>query len=254
LNESNDRGFLLSGGLLFSGGSGVQSFRQTPAGNSIKTGLFHQDVCKSACKMVEGTCMTTKFPGLVRSTRDDIWVYRRTIPKRLQPILDKKNYVKGLGTTDEVEARKKWIPYEREYKRMIRTAELQIELRGPNSKDVRREVIWSAVGRWLREYAIQNGGRLPRPLRVELPTRSRLTSHPFIFVRGLFLQWAEENAPDAALVLDMADATQGNLFFHHALVGAYFIVREMLELGPMPERTNVTPPPLPGRWRNRELR
>lgn len=81
-----------------------------------------------------------------------------------------------------------------------------------------------------------------------------MTSHPFIFVRDLFTQWAAENEPDAILVLNMADSTQGNLFFHHALVGAYFILREILELGPMPERTNVSPPPLPGRWRNTDLR
>lgn len=73
-----------------------------------------------------------------------------------------------------------------------------------------------------------------------------------LFFEVPFTQWAEVNEPDAILVLKMADSTQGNLFFHHALVGAYFILREMLELGPMPERTNVPPPPLPGRWRNSE--
>jgi hypothetical protein len=198
--------------------------------------------------------MTGQFRGLSKSPRDDIWVYRRTIPKKLQHILDKKNYVVGLRTQDQVEAKKKWAHAERSYQRTIRSAELQIELSGPNSKNARRQVIWSAVGRWLREYAIQNGGRLPLPSNVEIPVRGGMTTHPFLFVRGLFTQWAQVNEPDAILVLSMPDSTQGNLFFHHALVGAYFILREMLELGPMPERTNVTPPPLPGRWRNSELR
>ncbi len=198
--------------------------------------------------------MTREFRGLSKSDRDDIWVYRRTIPKRLQHLLDQKNFVKSLMTKDQVEAKKKWVGVERSYLHMIRRAELEIELSGPNSKNVRRQVIWSAVARWLREYAIQNGGRLPLPINVEIPVRSGMTSHPFIFVRGLFTQWAQANEPDAILVLRMADSTQGNLFFHHAVIGAYFILREMLELGPTPEQTNIIPPPLPGRWRNSELR
>ena len=198
--------------------------------------------------------MTGQFRGLSRNKRDDVWVYRRAIPKHLQHIVDRKNFVVSMRTVDYVEAKKRWAHVNRSYERTIRKAQLEVELAGPNAKNARRQVIWSAVARWLREYAIQSGGRLLLPPNVEIPVRGGMTTHPFLFVRDQFNQWAQENEPDAILVLSMADSTQGELFFHHALVGAYFIVRELLELGPMPERTDVIPPPLPGRWGKVALR
>lgn len=197
--------------------------------------------------------MTGTHPGLIASPEGN-WVYRRAIPKRLQHIFDRKNYVIGLRTSDEVEAKRRWITVNRKYEREIRKAELKLELSGPNEKIVRRKFIWSAIARWLGEYIAQHGGRLPLPRNVEIPDRSGRTLHPFQFVRAVFEQWAEENEPDAILLLDTADSTQGDRFFSHALVGAYFIIREMLESGPMPEGKNVAPPPLPGRWRKSDLR
>lgn len=183
--------------------------------------------------------MAEGFRGLSRSGRDHIWIYRRTYPKRLQHLFDQKNFVKSTRTADPVEARRKAAAFERQYSQMVRRAELEFDLSGSDSKNVRRQFFWSAVARWLREYAAQNNGRLPLPVGMEVPVRTGLTSHPFIFVRSSFTVWAQVNEPDAVHILHTTDATQGDLFFHHALVGAYFIVRELLRPGPLPSGTSV---------------
>lgn len=180
-----------------------------------------------------------KLVGLFQDQKGN-WLYRRAVPKELQTVMDQKLWIRSLGSHDREVAKERWVAVNREYESAIFGAryrlqgqERRLALAGPNSKDARRHLMWDAISRWLHHKARVYDGRLPLPEYVAIPTKSAMTSHAFMMIRGEFTQWARLHMPDAIEVLDLGDTKEGNLFFHHGLIAAYFVVRSMLELGPV---------------------
>jgi hypothetical protein len=93
------------------------------------------------------------------------------------------------------------------------------------------------MARFLHAQRAANGGKLSRPDWVEEPTETRMTSHPFGFVRKAFLALARDNDPDAAVVYRMGDMV-GEPVFHCGIVAAYFVVSEMERLDASPTRSS----------------
>jgi hypothetical protein len=163
-----------------------------------------------------------KLKYMFRDPRNDMWRYKRQFS-------DGTWFNRALGAEDQTLAEEQWprinAKFEREAHKKARLAKYK------DSKEARREKFWEALARFLIAEKRGNGGRLPRPPEVELPTALRLTSHPFVYVRNRFRAWAEEHDPDAIVVLGMGDmnANESTLFMA-GIVAAYFTVSEMERL------------------------
>ena len=141
-------------------------------------------------------------------------------------------FVRSFMTTDKKVAEQKWSAVDAEYNAIAQ--EQRITRKYVDSKDLRREQFWAAAARFMIAMKTANGGTLPRPSNVELPTETRITSHPFGFVRKAFLTWAEHNDPDAAKVYRLGDMREEPLF-SSGIVAAYFTISELERLqGPAP--------------------
>ncbi|MBX3498740.1 MAG: site-specific integrase [Alphaproteobacteria bacterium] len=185
-----------------------------------------------------------KYPGLFENPRDGIWLYRKAIPEAVRDVIGKTMWIKSFGTTDRREAESKWSLFDAEFQSMIAQAQGRALIE--TNKDHRRVIMWDAIAAWLYACAAQNGGRLPLPENVEIPTESRITSHAFTYVRHQFQTWAKVHAPDAVEVLNRGDLTQGGMLFHHGLTASYFVVRALLErTTAAPIRIEPEPPVVP---------
>src|ERR1700682_1997928 len=158
-------------------------------------------------------------------------VYRHALP-------DGTRFVRSFKTSDYKVAEQQWSAVDAEYNALAQ--DQKITKRYVESKDARRERFWNAAARWLISMKTANGGTLPRPSNVELPTETRVTGHPFAFVRKNFLTWAEHNDPDAVKVYRMGDMNQDQLFTT-GLVAAYFTLSELERIQPGEVRAQNAP-------------
>lgn len=162
--------------------------------------------------------MKKKLKYMFKDRRNDIWRYKRQYK-------DGTWFNYSLGTEDQELAEQRWPMFNRKFEREAHKKELLAKYKG--SKEARREKFWEAAARFLMAERKANDGRLRRPPgRVEVPTFLGPVSHPFIYVRDKFLEWAAEHDPDAAVVFELGDMNRQPLF-EVGIVGAYFILLEM---------------------------
>ena len=161
-------------------------------------------------------------------------VYRHGLPNG-------STFVRSFKTTDQKVMEQQWSTVDAEYN--ARAAEQRLTKKYEDNKDARRDKFWAAAARWMIWMKSTNGGTLPRPANIGLPTETRNLSHPFSFVRSNFLRWAEHNDPDALKVYNMGDMREEPLF-RTGLVAAYFTMSELERLqGPQP--IEVSTPAIP---------
>ena len=164
--------------------------------------------------------MKKKLKYMFQDPRNDIWRYKRQYK-------DGTWFNFSLGTEDQGLAEQRWPMYNRKFEREADKKALLAKYKG--SKEARREKFWQAAARFLMAEKKANGGRLPPPLSIKLPTYMEPMSHPFIHVRDKFLEWAAEHDPDAAVVFELGDMKRQPLF-EVGIVGAYFTLLEMERL------------------------
>jgi len=140
---------------------------------------------------------------MFKDKKSGIWNYRHELPSG-------KWFVRSSLTRDRTKAEQAWTALDAEYNALA--AGQRSRKRYEDSKDARREKFWQAAARFIIWTKATNGGRLPRPAHVEVPTAMRVTSHPFIYVRSAFLQWAKEQGYALELATTgTLDATATNM-------------------------------------------
>jgi hypothetical protein len=149
--------------------------------------------------------------------RSGNWLYKRQFK-------DKGWYNRSFRTTSETKAIALWPKANAEFERLNQQRIVQLQYKF--SKDKRRGKIWASMARFLLDQRKANGGRLSRPDHIYEPVETRVSSHPFSFVRSAFLSWCRDNDPDAEAVFRMGDMIEEPLF-RTGIVAAWFIVSEM---------------------------
>ena len=178
---------------------------------------------------------------LFEDRRNGNWKYKHQLP-------DGTWFTRSMKTSDRKLAEQGWSTIDAEYNALA--AEQRVTKKYEDSKDARRDKFWQAVARFMIAMKAANGGSLPRPAIMGVPTVTHYQSHPFAYVRGAFLRWAKDNDPDAVKVFHMGDMNEDKLF-HTGLVAAYFTISELERLqGPaqVEVATPVVPasiPPIP---------